>query len=124
MAVLSNDQRALLRFDSAGLICVVVQEAASGDVLMVAWMNAEALDRTLATGRATYYSRSRAQLWVKGETSGHHQQVREIRLDCDGDALLLVVDQVGAACHNGTHSCFDTATLATFAAPDSMKDDA
>jgi phosphoribosyl-AMP cyclohydrolase len=74
---------------------------------MVAWMNDEALARTLATGRATYYSRSRQQLWEKGETSGHTQAVRDISLDCDGDAVLLVVEQTGPACHTGTHSCFD-----------------
>jgi phosphoribosyl-AMP cyclohydrolase len=74
---------------------------------MVAWMNDEALARTLATGRATYYSRSRQQLWEKGETSGHTQTVRDISLDCDGDALLVVVEQTGPACHTGTHTCFD-----------------
>jgi phosphoribosyl-AMP cyclohydrolase len=74
---------------------------------MVAWMNDEALARTLATGRATYYSRSRQQLWEKGETSGHTQTVRDISFDCDGDTLLLVVEQTGPACHTGTHTCFD-----------------
>jgi phosphoribosyl-AMP cyclohydrolase len=74
---------------------------------MVAWMNDEALARTFATGRATYFSRSRQQLWEKGETSGHTQMVRDIRLDCDGDTLLLVVDQTGPACHTGTQTCFD-----------------
>jgi phosphoribosyl-AMP cyclohydrolase len=93
------------------LVCAVVQEAATGVVLMVAYMNDEALAATLATGRATYYSRSRKQLWVKGETSGHTQTVREISLDCDGDTLLLVVDQTGPACHTGAHSCFDGRTI-------------
>jgi phosphoribosyl-AMP cyclohydrolase len=88
-------------------VCAVVQEHGSGEVLMLAWMNAEALAATLATRRATYFSRSRQCLWVKGETSGNTQAVREIRADCDGDALLLVVQQRGPACHTGEHSCFD-----------------
>ncbi len=94
-------------FDERGLIPVVVQQHGTGEVLMLAWMNAEALRRTRETGRATYWSRSRGVLWVKGETSGHTQQVRDIQLDCDGDAILLVVDQVGAACHTGSHTCFE-----------------
>jgi phosphoribosyl-AMP cyclohydrolase len=94
-----------------GLVCAVVQERGTGEVLMVAWMNAEALALTLATRRGTYFSRSRQSLWVKGETSGHTQHVREARLDCDGDAILLVVDQTGPACHTGSRSCFDTAVL-------------
>jgi phosphoribosyl-AMP cyclohydrolase len=94
-----------------GLVCAVVQERGTGHVLMVAWMDDEALHRTLTTGRATYWSRSREQYWVKGETSGHVQQVHEVRLDCDGDALLVVVDQTGPACHTGTHSCFDAGVL-------------
>ena len=89
-----------------GLVCAVVQQHGTGDVLMVAWMDDEALHRTLTTGRATYWSRSRQAYWVKGETSGHTQHVREVRLDCDGDALLLVVDQTGPACHTGLHTCF------------------
>ncbi len=93
-------------FDERGLIPVVVQQHGTGEVLMLAWMNAEALRRTRETGRATYWSRSRGELWVKGETSGHTQQVRDIQLDCDGDTILLVVDQVGAACHTGSHNCF------------------
>lgn len=80
---------------------------------MVAWMDAEAVRRTLATGRATYWSRSRQEYWVKGETSGHAQFVHSIRVDCDGDALLLEVEQVGPACHTGQRSCFDTARVAT-----------
>jgi phosphoribosyl-AMP cyclohydrolase len=90
-----------------GLVCAVVQQRGTGEVLMVAWMDDEALHRTLSTGRATYWSRSRQAYWVKGETSGHTQHVHEVRLDCDGDALLLVVDQVGPACHTGSHTCFD-----------------
>ncbi len=89
-----------------GLVCAVVQQRGTGDVLMVAWMDDEALHRTLTTGRATYWSRSRQNYWVKGETSGHTQHVHEVRLDCDGDALLLVVDQVGPACHTGACTCF------------------
>jgi phosphoribosyl-AMP cyclohydrolase len=98
---------ARLKRNADGLVCVVAQEHGSGDVLMVAWMNDEALRQTLATRKATYFSRSRQSLWVKGETSGHTQYVREVRLDCDGDTVLLVVDQTGPACHTGTHSCFD-----------------
>ncbi len=96
----------LLRRDPAGLVAAVVQQHDSGEVLMLAWMDEEALHRTLATGRATYWSRSRGEYWVKGETSGHRQWVREVRLDCDGDALLLLVDHEGPACHTGERSCF------------------
>jgi phosphoribosyl-AMP cyclohydrolase len=94
-----------------GLVCAVVQEAGTREVLMVAWMDDEALHRTLTTGRATYWSRSRKSYWVKGETSGHAQHVREVRLDCDGDTLLVVVEQTGAACHTGDHTCFDADVL-------------
>jgi phosphoribosyl-AMP cyclohydrolase len=94
-----------------GLVCAVAQQHGTGEVLMVAWMDDEALSRTLATRRATYWSRSRQEYWVKGETSGHTQLVHEVRLDCDGDTLLVVVDQVGAACHTGTRTCFDTDVL-------------
>ena len=96
-----------LLWDSAGLVPVVTQEAASGRVLTVAWMNREALAETVRRGEAVYWSRSRNRLWHKGEESGHVQKVLEVRLDCDADALLLVVEQVGAiACHTGRHSCF------------------
>lgn len=95
-----------LKFDANGLIPVVVQDAENNEVLMVAYMNQEAVQRTLQTGRATYWSRSRQQFWVKGETSGHVQTVREMRVDCDQDCLLLKVEQVGAACHEGYRSCF------------------
>jgi phosphoribosyl-AMP cyclohydrolase len=94
-----------------GLVCAVVQERGTGDVLMVAWMDDEALHRTLTTRRATYWSRSRERYWVKGESSGHVQHVHEVRLDCDGDTLLVVVDQTGPACHTGTHTCFETDVL-------------
>lgn len=102
---------ARLKRNADGLFAAVAQERATGVVLMQAWMDDVALARTLATGRATYYSRSRQQYWVKGETSGHEQYVRDARLDCDGDTVLLVVDQVGPACHTGNHSCFDTDPL-------------
>jgi phosphoribosyl-AMP cyclohydrolase len=108
---LAPDLAARLRRNPDGLICAVAQQRGTGEVLMVAWMNDEALDRTLTTRRATYFSRSRNMIWVKGETSGHTQHVHEVRLDCDGDTVLLVVDQTGPACHTGTHTCFDTDVL-------------
>ncbi len=96
-----------IRWNDAGLIPAIAQDAASGRVLMLAWMNADALAQTLATGEAVYWSRSRAKLWHKGENSGHTQKVRDIQLDCDGDTLLLKVEQVGGiACHTGHQSCF------------------
>ena len=102
-----NDLLNSLKFDAAGLIPAIAQDAASGEVLMVAWMNAEALRRTLETGEAHYWSRSRKKLWRKGEESGNVQRVREVRTDCDKDTLLLRVEQVGgAACHTGYRSCF------------------
>ena len=100
-----------LKRDANGLFVAVAQERGTGQVLMVAWMDDEALARTLATRKATYYSRSRATYWVKGETSGHTQHVHSVRLDCDGDTVLLEVDQVGAACHTGAHTCFDADLL-------------
>ena len=103
---LAPEVAALLRRDPAGLVAAVVQQHDTGEVLMLAWMDAEALHRTLTTGRATYWSRSREEYWVKGETSGNRQWVRGVRLDCDGDALLVLVDQEGPACHTGERSCF------------------
>ncbi len=100
-----------VRFGADGLVPVIAQQWDTRQVLMLAWMDAEALARTLATGRGTYWSRARGEYWVKGQTSGHTQQVREVRLDCDGDALLLLVDQQGPACHTGLRSCFDTGIL-------------
>lgn len=94
------------KFDADGLIAAIAQDADTGEVLMLAWMNAEALEQTLATKRAVYFSRSRNQLWRKGDTSGHEQHVEEVRVDCDQDAVLLKVKQTGAACHTGRRSCF------------------
>ncbi|WP_342767998.1 phosphoribosyl-AMP cyclohydrolase [Bogoriella caseilytica] len=96
-----------LKRDAHGLICAVVQSHETKEVLMVGWMDDEALHRTLTTGRATYWSRSRQELWRKGDTSGHVQHVRSVAIDCDGDALLVEVDQVGPACHTGTSTCFE-----------------
>ena len=95
------------KFNQDGLISAIAQDAESGDILMLAWMNEEAFRATMTTRRATYFSRSRQRLWVKGETSGNSQQVVRLRLDCDGDAVLLLVEQQGPACHTGEQSCFD-----------------
>jgi phosphoribosyl-AMP cyclohydrolase / phosphoribosyl-ATP pyrophosphohydrolase len=95
-----------LKFDERGLLPAVVQDADSGDVLMVAWMNLEAVQRTVLEGRTWFYSRSRRELWPKGETSGHIQHVEDMWLDCDADTILLKVHQVGAACHTGERTCF------------------
>ena len=103
---LDPEVAALLRRDPLGLVTAVVQQHDTREVLMVAWMDDEALRRTLTTGRATYWSRSRQEYWVKGETSGNRQWVQEVRVDCDGDTLLLLVDQEGAACHTGARTCF------------------
>ena len=100
---------ARLRFDARGLVAAVAQQHDTGEVLMLAWMNREAVTETLRTGRVTYFSRSRAALWRKGESSGQVQHLRELRLDCDGDAVLALVDQVGVACHTGRRSCFSWA---------------
>lgn len=104
---MNSDIASQLQWNSDGLIPAIVQDADSGRVLMLAWMNADALDRTLDSGEAVFWSRSRQQLWHKGETSGHVQKVKEVQLDCDGDGLLLKVEQVGGiACHTGRESCF------------------
>lgn len=95
-----------LTYNADGLISVIAQQYDSREVLMLAWMDAEAVRRTLSTGDATYFSRSRQEYWVKGETSGHRQKVVEMRYDCDRDCLLLLVDQTGPACHTGSRSCF------------------
>lgn len=110
MSELDPDWLAQIRWDAQGLVPAIAQEAATGDVLMLAWMNREALAQTAALGRAVYFSRSRGKLWHKGEESGHVQQVHEIRVDCDKDVVLLKVTQTGhepgIACHTGRHSCF------------------
>jgi phosphoribosyl-ATP pyrophosphohydrolase/phosphoribosyl-AMP cyclohydrolase len=95
-----------LKFDKEGLVAAITRDVAGGEVLMMAFMNAEAVEKTLQTGRVHYYSRSRQKLWMKGESSGHVQKVREIRFDCDADCLLITVEQEGAACHTGHRSCF------------------
>lgn len=112
---------AALRFDGDGLVAAVAQQHDTGEVLMLAWMNADAVRETLATGRVCYWSRSRRAPWRKGETSGQVQRLVEFRVDCDGDAVLLLVDQTGAACHTGQRSCFFRAVrggaLVAIAAP-------
>ena len=102
---------ARLKRDRDGLVAAVVQQHGSSEVLMLGWMDDEALHRTLTTGRTTFWSRSRQEYWRKGDSSGNVQTVREVRLDCDGDALLVTVDQVGPACHTGTRTCFDDGLL-------------
>ncbi|TKV28091.1 phosphoribosyl-AMP cyclohydrolase [Arthrobacter sp. NamB2] len=100
-----------LKKDDAGLVAAVVQQYDTLEVLMLGWMDEEALRRTLTSGRVTFYSRSRSEYWRKGDTSGHRQWVKGVALDCDGDALLVTVDQEGAACHTGTRTCFDGRNL-------------
>ena len=102
---------ARLKRDGAGLVPAVVQQHDTGEVLMLGWMDDEALHLTLTTGRTTFWSRSRQEYWVKGENSGNRQHVRSVRLDCDGDTLLVQVDQEGPACHTGTRTCFDADVL-------------
>jgi len=102
----SDDVIANLTFNADGLVPAIAQQHDTGEVLMLAWMDAEALRRTVATRKATYWSRSRGEYWVKGETSGHHQAVVSVAVDCDGDTVLLQVDQTGPACHTGTRTCF------------------
>ena len=96
----------LLKLNSDGLIPAIAQQHDSGEILMMAWMNKESIDETLKTGRVCYWSRSRQSLWRKGETSGNSQELKNLRLDCDGDTILLLVDQEGAACHTGRRNCF------------------
>jgi phosphoribosyl-AMP cyclohydrolase len=111
-----------IRFDASGLVPAIAQQHDTGEVLMMAWMNAESIRESLATGQVCYFSRSRGRLWRKGETSGQIQHLKELRVDCDGDTLLLVVDQHGVACHTGRRSCFFRAArdgvLVEIAAPD------
>lgn len=106
-----------LKCDEAGLVAAVVQQFDSKEVLMLGWMDDEALRRTLRSGRVTFFSRSRQEYWRKGDTSGHIQMVKAVALDCDGDALLISVDQHGPACHTGTRSCFDGRALPAFVEP-------
>jgi len=101
-----DPQLAQLKFDANGLIPAIVQDARSGEVLMMAWMNRDSLDKTIQTGKTHFFSRSRGKLWLKGESSGHVQTVKSIAVDCDQDVLLVKVEQVGAACHEGFYSCF------------------
>jgi phosphoribosyl-AMP cyclohydrolase len=108
---LPADLAARLKRDADNLVCAVVQQYDTREVLMVGWMDDEALHRTLSTGRVTFWSRSRREYWRKGDTSGHRQWVKSVALDCDGDALLVMVDQVGAACHTGERTCFDADPL-------------
>jgi phosphoribosyl-AMP cyclohydrolase len=103
-----DEALALARFDGTGLLAAVIQEESTKQVLMVGYMDREALRRTLTEGRVTFWSRSRQEYWRKGDTSGHVQRVRGAALDCDADALLVTVEQVGPACHTGAHACFDT----------------
>ncbi|GLJ79311.1 phosphoribosyl-AMP cyclohydrolase [Microbacterium imperiale] len=106
-----EDRIARVSFGADGLVAAIIQQHDTLEVLMLAWMDAEALRRTLTTGRVTFWSRSRQEYWRKGDTSGHIQLVRGARLDCDGDAVLIAVEQVGAACHTGTRTCFDSDDL-------------
>lgn len=110
-AQLDSAVRDRIRFNDAGLVPAVVQAADTGEVLMMAWMDEHALAYTLATRRGTYFSRSRAEYWVKGLTSGNTQRVTEVRLDCDGDTVLVKVEQLGGACHTGDRTCFDNGLL-------------
>ena len=102
---------ARLKRDANGLVAAIAQQYDTGEVLMLGWMDDEALHRTLTTGRCTYWSRSRQEYWVKGDTSGHFQHVKSVALDCDADTVLVKVDQVGAACHTGARTCFDADVL-------------
>ncbi|WP_300676866.1 phosphoribosyl-AMP cyclohydrolase [Nocardioides sp.] len=111
--VLDPQIAARLKRTVDGLVPAIAQQHDTGEVLMMGWMNDTALAMTLATGRATYWSRSRQEYWAKGDTSGHKQWIKEVRLDCDGDTLLLKVDQEGAACHTGERTCFDVDLLGT-----------
>lgn len=107
---------ARLKRDDHGLVAAIIQQHDSGDVLMLGWMDDEALHRTVTSGRVTFWSRSRGEYWRKGDTSGHIQRVISVALDCDGDAVLVRVDQTGAACHTGTRTCFDDRDLGAVAA--------
>lgn len=101
-----NELLAAINFDANGLVTAIAQQHDSGEILMLAWMNAEAVEQSVASGQAVYFSRSRGKLWRKGESSGQTQRLIDLRLDCDGDAILLLVDQTGVACHTGRRNCF------------------
>ena len=103
---MNQDLKSLLKLDGNGLVPAIAQQHDTGEVLMMAWMNVDAIEETLATGQVCYWSRSRQSLWRKGESSGHVQTLREFRIDCDGDTILLLVDQKGVACHTGRRNCF------------------
>ncbi len=106
--MLAQEILAKIKFDERGLVPAIAQDFVTGEVLMMAWMNSQSLTQTIATGRVTYFSRSRNSLWRKGDSSGHTQSLKEFFIDCDGDTVLLKVEQVGAACHTGERSCFFT----------------
>ena len=110
-SMLDPEIAARLKRDDKGLFAAIAQQYDTGEVLMLGWMDDEALHRTLTTGRCTYWSRSRQEYWVKGESSGHQQWVKSVALDCDGDAVLVKVDQVGGACHTGDRTCWDSGVL-------------
>lgn len=118
MVLLPEEIASRLKRDPNGLVCAVIQEASTGDVLMVGWMNDEALARTLSEGRVTFWSRSRQEYWRKGDTSGNTQHLLSAQIDCDGDALLLRVKQTGGACHTGTHTCFEAGGTLPFLGTD------
>ena len=122
MSALDPAIAARLKRDAHGLVAAVAQQWDTGEVLMVGWMDDEALHRTLTSGRCTYWSRSRQEYWVKGETSGHWQEVRSVALDCDGDSVLVKVDQVGAACHTGDRTCFDSQVIRAVEGPATVAD--
>lgn len=118
MTEIVDDRIARVAFDDRGLVAAVIQQWNTGEVLMLGWMDAEALRRTLTTGRVTFWSRSRQEYWRKGDSSGNIQLVRGARLDCDGDAILVTVEQVGPACHTGTRTCFDADDLEPVPGPE------
>jgi len=113
-----EERIARVAFNDDGLVAAIIQQWDTNEVLMLGWMDAEALRRTLTEGRVTFWSRSRGEYWRKGDTSGHAQYVRGARLDCDGDAILVQVEQIGVACHTGTRSCFDADDLAPVVGPE------
>ena len=118
MSTTIEERMARVSYDADGLVAAIIQQWDTREVLMLGWMDAEALRRTLTEGRVTFWSRSRREYWRKGDTSGHIQLVRGARLDCDGDAILVAVEQVGAACHTGTRTCFDADDLDPVAGPE------